>query len=177
MSAQPANDEDYIYRPEPTVHETRRWRRQGLWRNLLFWRVATTLALIVAALAIAANWLSPPPSAVINGATFAASLGPPELIEPYIVTVDAEQGVLRAPGQPAPDPTRSAQLWLVFAGERPHAVALLNPSRPLKVVLPPEVLRRVVEGVGVVVTLEPLGGSTTGTPTGLVVAKGTITVL
>ncbi|MEO6378398.1 MAG: anti-sigma factor [Caulobacteraceae bacterium] len=160
----------------PASQEAKRWERQTLWRNLGFWRGATAASLALAAASLVLVLL-PPKQPTRAPITLAASLAPPDAPEPYIVTVDAKTGVVTAPGQPAPDPTRSAELWLIPEGEKPRSLGVLDPSRPHEVKLSPELARRAVEGAVIAVTLEPLGGSPTGDPTGPVIAKGTLASL
>lgn len=160
----------------PTPEEIGRWKRQSLWRSLTLWRCATALALILAAAcggALIARPAAGPPASTI----LVASLGPPDLMEPYIVTFDIGTGRLTAPGQPAPDPTKSAQLWITPEGGPAQSIALLDPSRPLRMEVPRALARKLAEGVDVTVTLEPLGGSTTGAPSGPVVATGTLALI
>ena len=158
---------------DPALEDARRWRRQGLWRSLGFWRGATAAALALAAASLAFALLQPKQPAR-TPVTLAASLAAPDAPEPYIVTVDVKTAMLAAPGQPAPDPTRSAELWLYPDGEKPRALGLLDPSRPLEVKLSPDVLRLAEDGAVIAVTLEPKGGSPTGAPSGPVVARGTL---
>lgn len=158
------------------TEDARRWRRQGLWRSLAFWRGATAASLALAAGSLAFTFLQPGQAARAP-VTLAASLAPPDAPEPYIVTVDAKTGLVTAPGQPAPDPTRSAELWLISEGEKPRSLGLLDASRPHEVKLSPDLARRATEGAVIAVTLEPLGGSPTGAPTGPIIAKGTLASL
>ena len=140
----------------PASQESRRWERQTLWRNLGFWRGATVASLALAAASLVLVLL-PPKQPARAPVTLAASLAPPDAPEPYIVTVDAKTGLVTAPGQPAPDPTRSAELWLIPEGEKPRSLGLLDPSRPHEVKLSPDLARRAVEGAVIAVTLEPQG--------------------
>jgi anti-sigma-K factor RskA len=174
MNFQRPDDMTRLDPRRPTAAETRRWRRQGLWRNLVLWRVATLVSLLAAIGAIAAATIHPTPE---PPALVAASLGPVDMLEPYIVSVDTRLGVLHAPGQPAPDPTRIAELWLQFDGEPPIEVGQLDPSRPLRFRLPDAVRKRLDEGPEVFVTLERRDGRAHKAPESAVVARGTINPL
>ena len=160
----------------PASQEARRWERQGLWRNLNFWRGATAASLALAAASLVLVLLPPKPRTA-PAEMLAASLAAPDAPEPYIVTYDAKRGVVTAPGQPAPDPTRSAELWLIPEGEKPRSLGILDPSRPHTVTLPADLAKRAVEGAVIAVTLEPMGGSSSGNPTGPVIAKGMLMAL
>jgi anti-sigma-K factor RskA len=171
MNFQRPDDMTRLDPRRPTAAEARQWRRQGMWRSVALWRAATAVSLLVAIGAIAATTINPTPE---PPALVAASLGPVDLLEPYIVSVDTKLGVLHAPGQPAPDPTRIAELWLQFDGEPPIALGMLDPSRPLRVRLHDKVRKRLDEGPMVFVTLEKLDGRRHETPESAVVARGTI---
>jgi anti-sigma-K factor RskA len=174
MNFQRPDDYSRLDPRRPTAAETARWRRQGLWRNLILWRTIAILSLVVAIAAVAALELRPapePPEQLV------ASLGPPELLEPYVVSVDTKLGVLNAPGQPAPDPTRMAELWMQFDGEAPIPLGMLDASRPLRLRLPKAVFKRLDEGPTVFVTLEKLDGRVHKTPESGIVAQGTINPL
>jgi anti-sigma-K factor RskA len=174
MNFQRPDDHTRLDPRRPTAAETARWRRQSLWRNLILWRVIALISLLAAIAAVAALELRPaaePPEQLV------ASLGPPDLIDPYVVTVEPKLGILRAPGQPAPDPTRIAALWLQFHGEAPIHLGMLDPSRPVRVRLPDAALKRLDESPEVFVTLEKLDGRQHATPESPVVARGTINPL
>jgi anti-sigma-K factor RskA len=70
-------------------------------------------------------------------------------------------------------PNQSYELWLIPAGEKPIAVAVLgslDASFPV-----PEAQRGLLRaGATLAVSTEPAGGSPTGQPTGTVILAGTI---
>ncbi len=72
---------------------------------------------------------------------------------------------------------RSYELWVIPPGGTPHSLGLVDPERPVKVVVPPELLPHVSADSTLAITLEPPGGSPTGKPTGPVIANGKLASL
>jgi anti-sigma-K factor RskA len=71
----------------------------------------------------------------------------------------------------------SLELWVIPPGGKPHSLGLVDPDRPVKVRVPRELQPHVSADSTLAITLEPLGGSPTGDPTGPIVAKGTLAAL
>lgn len=67
---------------------------------------------------------------------------------------------------------RDYQLWLIPAGGKPHSVGVMPNAPHMRVALAEPMSAMLVEGAMLAVSLEPLGGSPTGAPTGPVVASG-----
>ena len=66
---------------------------------------------------------------------------------------------------------------MIPPGGTPHSLGLVDPERPVKVVVPPELLPHVSANSTLAITLEPPGGSPTGKPTGPVIANGKLASL
>jgi anti-sigma-K factor RskA len=66
-------------------------------------------------------------------------------------------------------PDRSLQLWYVGANAPPRSLGLLTEADRLSL---PAALRGATEGATLAVSVEPKGGSPTGSPTGPVVYSG-----
>ena len=80
---------------------------------------------------------------------------------------------MRLTSQALADVKRSAELWVIAGDGVPHSLGLLpasGGSMPVGAANRP----RLAAGVTLAVSLEPIGGSPTGLPTGPVVAKGTL---
>jgi anti-sigma-K factor RskA len=71
----------------------------------------------------------------------------------------------------------SLELWVIPPGGKPHSLGLIDPDRPVQVKIPAELLPHVSADSVLAVSLEPLGGSPTGQPTGPVIANGTLAQL
>jgi anti-sigma-K factor RskA len=157
--------------------EKERKRSGGLWNNIALWR---NLAIGSASVAVASI-----------AALIAVTLAPTPSGEPLLARLDAEGGKLSfvAAVNPGGDSLtivpasllvpeqKSMELWLIPKGEKPHSLGLIDPSRPLKVEVPKELLNRVNADAILAVSLEPEGGSPTGQPTGPVIANGKLAQL
>ena len=62
-------------------------------------------------------------------------------------------------------------------GGRVNAGELIDPARPVRVSVPPDLAGRFNPDATLAVSIEPPGGSPTGQPTGPVVANGRLTSL
>ena len=71
---------------------------------------------------------------------------------------------------------RAPELWLIPAGGKPISVGMIARDKPTTLALDPALLARLGPTAALAVSVEPLGGSPTGQPTGAVVAKGAISV-
>ncbi len=77
-------------------------------------------------------------------------------------------------GGPAPT---SFELWVIPPGGTPHSLGLVDPSKAVRVVVPPELWPHVSADSVLAITVEPPGGSPTGKPTGPVIANGPLATL
>jgi anti-sigma-K factor RskA len=140
--------------------------RGGLWDNLGFWRVfglgAGGFGLAAAALAVfLLHAPAPVPVATAllasqNDGTFIATAersgaGVELVVSPSLVSVPAQS---------------SAELWLLLPGAKPQALGLLASGHPVVLALGNGALGQ----AELAVSIEPLGGSPTGAPTGPVIA-------
>jgi anti-sigma-K factor RskA len=150
----------------------------GLWQSLAFWR---GLALGTSALA----------AACLAALIYVGSLAPPS--GPLLARLDSEGGEVGfvAAANPAdrslaivpaalldggPAPT-SFELWVIPPGGTPHSLGLVDPSKAVRVVVPPELWPHVSADSVLAITVEPPGGSPTGKPTGPVIANGPLATL
>ena len=146
-------------------------RGVGLWR-----------AYAAAATAIAASlaWLlmvrAPPPPAV-------APLPPPPMVaamtaqgSPAQLVATWNPGsrslVVAAAVPPAAAPGKDHELWFIPADGKPRPMGLMPRSGAMRATLAPEMARQLAAGVTLAVSVEPIGGSPTGLPTGPVIAAG-----
>jgi anti-sigma-K factor RskA len=63
-------------------------------------------------------------------------------------------------------------LWVIPADGTPHSLGVLRTQGATALTLRPENRQRIAAGAVLAVTVEPVGGSPSGLPTGPVVAKG-----
>ncbi|MEO5773853.1 MAG: anti-sigma factor [Sphingomicrobium sp.] len=153
-------------RPDPVALR----RSRNIWRG--FSLAATGIA---AALAIVlvnrpdipdAGRSSPAPMIAMLG----ADQGPPLIVATWSpaarkLTVTPEPGA-------ADDDHHSRELWVIPAGGTPHSMGTMPKRATMQAVLDPTAAALLAQGVTLAVSVEPPGGSTTGQPTGRVIASG-----
>ncbi len=142
-------------------------------RRLGFWRGATAAAgLVAASLAVALVWPRSPPATVSAPASFLAarltSTGGATL---FVAVLDpVRHQIVLTPAAIGAAPDRSPELWLIPAGGRPIALGVAAFGRSVR--LSPGVGLGGASPMTLAVSIEPNGGSSTGQPTGPVVATG-----
>jgi len=146
----------------------------GLWQSLAFWR-----GLSLAAGALAAACLA----ALIYLGALTQPLPLVATIEGdghrhFVATIDTRRGTVAVvPAAFNADATRVPELWLIPADGKPRPVGLLRADRTVTLTLPAELAALAKGDAVLAVSLEPPGGSTTGLPTGPVIATGKLTSL
>jgi anti-sigma-K factor RskA len=146
----------------------------GLWQSLAFWRgfsfAAGALAAVCLAAVIYLGSLAPqqPLVATIEGGGH----------RHFVATVDTKRGTIAVvPAAFSADATRVPELWLIPPDGKPRAVGLLRADQAVTLTLPAELAAIAKSDAVLAVSLEPPGGSTTGLPTGPVIATGKLTSL
>jgi anti-sigma-K factor RskA len=74
-------------------------------------------------------------------------------------------------------PGRVPELWIIVPGNAPKSLGLLHADRAVTIAIPAALLPQTNTQAVLAVTIEQPGGSTTGAPTGPVVAQGKLTNL
>jgi len=149
-------------------------QRGGLWQSIAFWR-----GLSFAAGALAAACLA----GLIYFGAFTQQQPLVAAIEgggnrQFVATIDTRRGTVAVvPASFSADATRVPELWLIPPDGRPRAVGLLRADQTVTLSLPPELAALAKDSAVLAVSLEPPGGSTTGLPTGPVIATGKLTSL
>lgn len=151
------------------VHVLR--RRVNLWRG--YSAVATALAASLALFLVtrpSAEPPAPPSSASQLVAMMEAEDSPAKLVATYdpasrMLLVAPAAGVSVAPGH-------SHQLWLIPADGKPRPMGLFEPGAPRRMAVPPAMLAEMKADVTLALSVEPVGGSPSGLPTGPIVASG-----
>jgi len=150
--------------------------RRGVWNNLPLWR-----GLALASAALAAGCI----------AAFVYLVDLSGTVSPLVARLDEQSGqpgfiaasnpqdgsVTIVPAALLGQAQHSLELWVIPPGGKPHSLGLIDPDRPVKVQVPPALQPHVSADSTLAITLEPLGGSPTGDPTGPIVAKGTLAAL
>jgi anti-sigma-K factor RskA len=153
--------------------------RESLWQSLAFWRsfALGAAALTAASIGVLTFLLTSPPSRPPLIASLGAANGPPSFLAAINAGGTSLTIVPAAPVSGA-DQQHSVELWLIPAGETtPRAVGLIEAARPVRLDVPRELAARLTGDAQLAVSIEPLGGSKTGAPTGPVVAIGKLASL
>ncbi len=151
-------------------------QRRGIWNNLPLWRGIAFASVALAAGCIAALvYLTDIPGAP---APLVARLDEQSGQPGFIAASNPQDGsVTIVPAALLGQAQHSLELWVIPPGGKPHSLGLVDPDRPVKVVVPPALRPHVSADSTLAITLEPLGGSPSGDPTGPIVAKGTLAAL
>ena len=150
-------------------------------RTLAAWRGATALAGVVAAvLAVALTWprsapapLREPPAAPLQTASLSGTAGGSVV---FVAVLDpGRRELVLTPAAVSRTAGRSPQLWVIPAGGKPVSLGLAAFALPVRI--PVDAALGVATRRTLAVSLEPVGGSPTGQPTGPVVATGELKAL
>lgn len=106
--------------------------------------------------------------------TLVASLEPEGKQAPMTVVYDQRSGTLRLTETTLARADRSAELWVIPGDGTPRSLGLLHDTGGTALALSPAVRAYLAAGATLAVSIEPVGGSKTGAPTGPVVAKGAL---
>ena len=146
----------------------------SLWQSLAFWRGlslaagALAAACLAALIYIGALTQPQPLVATIEGGGH----------RHFVATIDPKRSTVAVvPAAFNADATRVPELWLIPADGKPRPVGLLQADRTVTLTLPADLAALAKGDAVLAVSLEPPGGSTTGLPTGPVIATGKLTNL
>ncbi|MEO7065431.1 MAG: anti-sigma factor [Rhodanobacter sp.] len=154
--------------------------KPGLWNNLQLWHwfgigaSAVAVALLVV-VALPRPTSAPTPSVASVG-YMAATIQQDNGSTGWTATMDLQHSrMIVVPATPlAFAPDRAPELWLIPAGGKPISVGMIALNSPTTITLDPALLAQLGPTAALAVSVEPLGGSPTGQPTGAVIAKGAI---
>jgi anti-sigma-K factor RskA len=153
-----------------------RWRL-GLWRSLAFWRGAAIGSAALAAvclIALASIGITRAPRSSALLAMLGQASGQPG----FVAAVGSDgKSLTIVPASLLAQDGRSMELWLIPAGDRPHSLGLIATGRAVRLDIPADLAKSLTRDAALAVSLEPLGGSPTGQPTGPVIASGKLTSL
>jgi anti-sigma-K factor RskA len=148
--------------------------RQSLWGSVMLWRWLTAgagalaLASLFALFVVINQPAQQPLIASIDGGGhrhFVATIGP------------GRDTIAVVPAAFAADPARVPELWLIAPNDKPRSLGLVRADATTTITIPAS-LRALANGQATLaISLEPPGGSTTGAPTGPVIAQGKLTAL
>lgn len=147
-------------------------------RATLRWWQGGTAAASIAAIVLAAIALQPP-----KPAPHPAQAEAPKPVMPLVAVLTGDKGVVtvsydRASGHITAAPNgmaignHSPELWVIPADGKPRSLGLIAVDAPLWKKAPGAAAASLTPGVTLAVSVEPLGGSPTGQPTGPVILTG-----
>lgn len=147
-----------------------------------FWPAAAGISSVAAAALLLFIVLRPidytprpaPTQAAVPATMLVASIAPVEKGAPVTAVYDPASGALRLTAAALADARRSAELWVIGGDGVPHSLGLLRPSGASSLAVDQANRARLAAGATLAVSLEPVGGSPTGLPTGPVVATGAL---
>jgi anti-sigma-K factor RskA len=152
----------------------------GWWNNLTLWRWAglgaSAAALSLLAVDLVTQHPAQPPAAVLASNYMVATIARPDGVAHWTATVDLQHAnlVVVPADKPVIAANRSTELWLIPPHAKPIPLGVFAANQPASVSLRPDILAQVDAHAVLAVSIEPLGGSPTGQPTGPVVATGAI---
>jgi anti-sigma-K factor RskA len=90
--------------------------------------------------------------------------------------IDMTTGEMRIPHADMAPTGKSSQLWMIGGDGVPKPMGILAPEGTSRMTLASGERRQLHDGLMLAVSVEPIGGSPTGKPTGPVVASGKLTL-
>lgn len=147
-----------------------------LWDNLMLWRSVAAGALAVAVLAVGFNVFQPAPTSSALAVQLVAALEQEGSDVKFVALYDGATGMVRLTslsGEAIPD--KDFELWAIQGDNKPMSMGVIPVNARSEVGMSPEIAADWGAGSILAITIEPKGGSPSGSPTGPVVAKGAVT--
>lgn len=139
--------------------------------------LATALAAAVALFVVSRPGPAPLPAPVAQPhQLMVASLMMTDKSASVPAMIDMTTGEISIPHADMAPSGKDAQLWMIGDDGVPKPMGLLSAEGMSRVKIPPEQRRQLAAGVTIAVSVEPIGGSPTGKPTGPVVAAGKLSL-
>ncbi len=148
-----------------------------IWQSLAFWRgLGIGSSAIAAACVAALVYVGVQPTTLAPRVPLLATLTGLKTNQPNFVAAISTDGrsLTIVPASLLTTDKRSMELWLIPEGGKPASLGLIAAGQPVQLNVPPNLLPLVGSGATLAVSLEPLGGSPTGQPTGEVIAHGNL---
>lgn len=139
------------------------------WDSLVLWRALAGAALAVAIAAVAIGPLSPRPDAQTLAREFVAALSAESGEASFVALYDPQSGMLRLTtlkGEPMPE--NDYELWAIMGEKPPMSLGVIPVGGPMDKQMPQ--MPEFAAGTVLAISVEPKGGSQSGSPTGPIVA-------
>ena len=146
------------------------------------WPIIAVLTAIAAAFALffvsrpAPLPTEPPIVAVVPHKLMVASLMLTDKSGSVPALVDLDSGEVKIANAALTPKGKSAELWMIGDDGVPKSMGLLADHGASRVVLSSDQRKQLADGITLAVSVEPVGGSPTGKPTGPVVAAGKLSL-
>jgi anti-sigma-K factor RskA len=171
--------------PAPVARAAPAAARTGFWNNLALWRGlglgGTALAALAAALLVAPAARPPAatPSVAVpaaGGPSLVATLADSEGRPLLAAAFDPATGGVRFAPAAAPDGTagKVPELWVIEGKNPPRSLGVIDIAAGATHTVPRARLAGLKPGAVLAISIEPIGGSPTGAPTGPVIATGAL---
>jgi len=150
-----------------------RSQRARVWNSLGFWR-GTGLASSLAAALLAAVLLFAPPREMMVVVMSDDHAHPAITVSWKPAQMMGEKRLrVRVMGHQTMAPDTTWELWMMPpGGGNPVSLGLINTHETQTVMVPPQLQEAINRAAGLAMSVEPMGGSPTGLPTGPVLYKG-----
>lgn len=149
-----------------------RSERAGWWSSLVLWRGLAGIAVLALAVALATPYVLDR-RAPVEQTMMMASLSPRDSDVQYLAMLDTSKGQLglsHVSGERAPD--HDFELWMIGPDQAPVSMGVIPVGSSMHMPLDGATMAKLSSGTVLAISLEPRGGSPTGSPTGPVVAAG-----
>lgn len=145
--------------------------RGGLWQSLALWRgLALASLAVVAIMAASMQGLFSPPS---GGRPLVAEMIGKGISVDLVARFDRGSGQLRVtPVAAQQAEEKSLELWLINGDNPALSLGVLPQTGEGEIIIAPAVRGKFAQGSILAVSIEPLGGSPTGSATGPIIALG-----
>ncbi|MBL1422499.1 MAG: anti-sigma factor [Alphaproteobacteria bacterium] len=150
--------------------------KTSIWASLNFWRGLSIASSAIAVIAIA--FIISTANVSKNQQVLVASLTATGDAPAFLAKFNSQTGALVINAGFAQDQdAKVAELWLIPADGVPRSLGLLDADGQAKLLVTAELKNNFAKDGTLAVSLEPLGGSPTGAPTGPVIASGKLQFL
>nr|WP_310524032.1 anti-sigma factor [Polymorphobacter sp.] len=167
--------------PAPATPAPKPAARSSLWNSLALWRGLALAGTAAAAIAIAQIGPMPVASPAAPGA-------PPQMLVAALAGADGKPllsaaydplrgAVVLTPATQREDTGKSPELWVIEGDAPPRSLGVIDITGPNAHAISSKQLKGLQPGATLAISIEPLGGSPTGLPTGPVVATGKLTAI
>lgn len=144
----------------------------GFWNSLALWR-SLALASLVTSIGLALSMSALMTPRPMSGGRLVADLAGENAAINLVARYDEANGALRiTPVAAGKEKEKSLELWLVEEGKSPVSLGVLPQTGEGELAVPAVMRGRLVQGAVLAVSVEPFGGSPTGSATGPVIASG-----